>query len=209
MKPLLVNYIKPHAPTEREGAHSLRVDKADGTSELIKIAGSEKTRWKDAAEAAAKVRGGVTVFCLDKQGNTLRQYSLVEEDEEGEGSTSVETERKRGLAALAHDRVELAHVLAAFGAQLNEAFERGSASAGQSQDSLVSLVQMLTTHLTHAITNLHNVSVNLANVIQSTATGEELPQNGQNQQMLQQLLLMAGMKGFGVASPPTKKGEKE
>src|SRR5208283_4971404 len=117
----------------------------------------------------------------------------------------------RGLAALAHDRVELAHVLAAFGAQLNEAFERGSASAGQSQDSLVSLVGMLTTHLTHAITNLHNVSVNLANVIQSTATGEELPQNGQNQQMLQQLLLMAGMKGLGsgVASPPTKKGEKE
>jgi len=105
---------------------------------------------------------------------------------------------------------EQALMLDRYGDRLNEAFDRGAAAASVSQENLVNMVESLMQHWTMAITNLHNVSINLANALQ----GQESPDAGSmTPQLLAQVIGMAAAKAMGPASPSSppngaEKGKK-
>jgi hypothetical protein len=212
MKPNIVHWLMGNEAKGTPVPEGIVVELADGKTQTIALSGAKRNRWKNAADNVKNL-GAVKVFCVDAKGNVLRSRSLV--DEEGDvvedpddvARKRFDNERRKSEIALAHERVELAHVLDRYGDRLNEAFERGAAAAGTSQENLVSLVQVLTAHLANAITNLHNVSVNLANFVQSSATGEEPASlNGQNGQLIAGLLTQVLAKG-GLNGQPTKEAK--
>jgi len=190
--------------------HSLRIRTEDGETKTIELTEKARNRWKT-AEAAIHAARAVACECLNKAGSILRSRTLEPEDEDaGPGDKDpVEAVRRKYERQVSTERQELAAVLDRYGDRMNEAFDRGAAAAGTSQENLVSLVEVLTTHLAHAITNLHNVSVNLANVVQATATGEDAPAlGGQNGALLVNLLTQALAKGGGLGGNGTaRKGE--
>jgi hypothetical protein len=146
---------------------SLRIRTEDGDEKEIKL-GPGRFRWH-ACEETVRSCGAVSVQCLDSAGNVLRAGPLeggAEDDDEPRGKTPAEDK------ASAKTMIAQAAMLDAYGKRLAEAFAAGSDAASQSQDKLVALVESLTAHLTLAITNLHNVSTNYANVL-SQQTGQD------------------------------------
>lgn len=141
----------------------LRVRTDDDDERFIQLTDDVRNRWKAAEEAVHAARA-VVVECLDKDGNILRAQELERAGAGGDDDEDAESD-KRVSKAVSRERRELGDVIRSYGEQLNEAFDRGAAAANTGQENLVALVEVLTQHLSYAITNLHNVSVNLANIV--------------------------------------------
>jgi len=177
---------------------SLRIRTEDGEERSIKL-GDGRDKWKVAEQTIATSRA-VAVEALDAEGKLLRGEQLREEPAAGADDGSDYDEKRAARAMQAQ-----AAMLDRYGARLNEAFERGAAAANTGQENLVGLVEVLTTHLTMAITNLHNVSVNLGNIVsRGIGGGAEESQHDQNGQMLTQLLGQVALR----AMTPAPSGDK-
>jgi len=179
----------------------VRARKGDEEQDIA-LADQVRHRWRIAEEAILSW-GAESVECLNAKGAILRTFTITEADESAR-------ERDREGLARTNEYKGMAAMLDAYGERLNEAFDRGAAASSTSSDSLISLVEVLTVHLSHAITNLHNVSVNLANVI----SGKD-PEEGtvpQSQAALQGLLMQVAARAFpqapAAAPPPKPNGAK-
>jgi hypothetical protein len=167
--------------------HSLRVVLEDGEERNIRLSDDSRNRWK-AAEEAVQVLAAVSVQCIAADGAVLRVQQL-REDEDPEGTA--EPEHK----AVAKSTRELAGVLDRFGHQLNEAFERGANAANMGQENLVELIHLMTQQHAMAISNLHNVSVNLANMMIKFGGGEP-PAVDENQAGIERLMVAAATRAM-------------
>jgi hypothetical protein len=180
--------------------HQLRIRTADDEERVIKLSDNTRHRWTAAAEAVTNARA-VVVECIASDGSILRSQEIEYEGDTGEEVDDGEKSRKAIEKAVRGERIELAAVVSAIASQLNTAFDKGADAANTGQEKLVSLVEVLTTHLSLAITNLHNVSVNLANAIAGGAdAGEGQSQNGA---ALLQLIGTAMARG-GADKPEAK-----
>lgn len=188
--------------------HHLRIHTVDDEVKDIQFTENLRNRWK-AAEEAIRALKAVTVECVNKDGDVLRAREIAYYDDEDTGGKTVSDradEARRNMnRAVVEDRREMANMFDRYGDKLCEAFERGAAASASNQENMVSLVEVLTTHLGIAITNLHNVSVNLANV-HAQREGVEDPGIGGNADLIKQLLGAAALKavGSGTMGGPVK-----
>ena len=180
----------------------LRMKRPDGEWQFVEITGG-RFLWTE-IERTIKSSEAVAVECLDASGNVLRSVKLSEEDTQD--ADEFETPASAADKSAAKTLQAQSTMLDAYGRRLNEAFARGAAAASESQDKLVNLVEVLTQHLTLAITNLHNISTNYANVV-AASTESENP----NAALLQGVLGLAlgGGQPRSVATPePAANGKK-
>lgn len=188
----------------------IRIKDADDESRLIALDDNVRNRWKH-AEAAVLGAQARVVECLDAKGKILRTVFLEDDDTAEEVGALA---RATDSANRSREVKEMALMLDRYGDRMNEAFDRGAAAAGTSQDHLVSLVEVLTGHLSMAITNLHNVSVNLANFVAGKEPGDDTSQP-QSQLALQNILgLLAAQVARGAVdpaagTPPQQNGAKK
>lgn len=176
----------------------LRLHTADGEERFVEL-GDKRFKWI-AVEETVRTAGAAKIEALDKDGSILRATRLSEEETDAEDDHDARGKYDERL--LAKDRLAMAAMLDRYGARMSEAFAQGAKAASASQDKLVNLVEVLTEHLTLAITNLHNVSVNLANVVQAAAEGEG--NSDKNGALLTGLL--SRVLTQGAIPPPTAKG---
>jgi hypothetical protein len=176
-------------------AAKFRVRTVEDEEKTIAVEAASRTRWKDLEEAILALDPR-TVEALDASGNILRAQKIAGDDDDAPAENARKQEDKR----VAYERRELAAFAEAMGRQLNSAFDRGAAAANTGQQNLVELVDNLTQHLSLAITNLHNASVNLANMVQQQAD-QGSGSNGALDHMLGALATRA--LGGGMATPPT------
>jgi hypothetical protein len=182
---------------------SLLIRTEDGEERTIKL-GDGRDKWKVAEQAIATSRA-VSVQCLDAEGKLLRGEQLREEAAAAGDDGGADYDEKRAARTM----LAQASMLDRYGARLNEAYKAGAEAANTGHDQLVALVEVLTLNLTSAITSLHNVSMNFANVIARAGGGEDT-QHDQNGAMLTQLLAgMASRAMMPPAPPPNGKTEKK
>lgn len=96
-----------------------------------------------------------SVEALDATGKVLRALDLADVGDDGE------TQADKDADPMASNK-HLAAVLDTHGKRMIEAFNAGVAASSSQQDHLVELVQQLTLHLSHALTNLHKLSAQVA-----------------------------------------------
>ena len=202
----------------------LRIRKEDGAELIVELsATAARNKWKNAEEAVRASRA-IAVECLDKKGNILRARELEVADDDDEAETApggkndpYKGERERLRKALTDQQREFASVLDRYGDRLNEAFERGSNASAASHDALVGLVSSLTDHFSHSISNMHTMSVNLANAIAQMGQLQGGEGGSDNGAMLGNLIALAlgrqvPMQGApppaAGATPPPNGGKK-
>lgn len=173
---------------------SLRIHTGDGEERIIDL-GSKRFRWND-CEQTVRASGATNIEALDKDGKILRAVKLT--DEEVGSDSDEEARGKYDDKLLTRQAQAQAAMLDRYGARMSEAFLAGAKAASSSQEKLVELVEVLTAHLGVAITNLHNVSVNLANAMQANVEGQGGDANGA---MLAGLLTKVLGGGVAVAPP--------
>jgi hypothetical protein len=184
----------------------VRVRTEDGEERMLGISADTRGRWKSLEESVLASDARV-VELLDKEGAIIRAQR-IEFDEDGE--EQYDERRKNEERRVSRERRDLADFCDVYGKRLNEAYERGAAAANTGQENLVSLVEVLTNHLSLAITNLHNVSVNLANMVTEHA-GDE----GGSGTALERVLGAVAVRSLGGPQPTTpappngKKGAKQ
>jgi hypothetical protein len=184
----------------------VRVHTEDGDERIIELPADTRSRWKTVEESVLASRAA-SVECLDEKGAVLRAQRLELDDDTGAPADTYEKQRKGDERMQSRTRLEMAQFAEAYGGQLNRAFDRGAAAANTGQENLVGLVEVLTTHLSLAITNLHNVSVNLANMV-AEAGGADGEQTSGNEKLLGQVLGAAAMRAVGVGEQhPNGKGK--
>jgi len=171
--------------------HTLRVVLEDGEERTIRLSEDARNRWK-AAEEAVQVLAATSVQCIAADGSILRVQQLRDEDDAGGAVGAADPTEK----AVAKSTRDMAGVLDRFGHQLNEAFERGAAAANMGQENLVDLIHLLTQQHSMAITNLHNVSVNLANLIVKMGGGEATAPADDNGPMMEKFLMAAATRAI-------------
>jgi hypothetical protein len=182
----------------------LRLRTVDDDEKTVVISDNPRTRWR-MAEQAVKSSQAKNVECLDKNGDVLRAISLTDDDSDGGG----DYEDKRAKNRSAEIR-EIAAIIDRAGARQNEAFDRGAAAASAAQENLISIVETLTINLTAAITNLHNVSVNFANMLAGSDNAEPLDKNTQLVGgILGQLLQRNMAASAAAASDPPNGGKRK
>ena len=162
----------------------IRVRTAEDEEKTIELAG--RRQWA-MAEEAVRTAQAVSLELLDEKGNILRAPRL-RDDEDIDAETEADAKQRYEDKLLTKDRRDQAAMLDRYGARLSEAFTAGAAAASSGQDKLVQLVEVLTENLTSAIVNVHNMSVNLATIIQT---------NAQTVAELQTALASAGVEGGG------------
>jgi hypothetical protein len=184
----------------------VRVHTADGEERIIELPADTRSRWKIVEESVIAC-GAERVECLDEKGAVIRAQRLELDDDTGSPADTYEKQRKSDERMMSRTRLEMAQFAEAYGTQLNRAFDRGAAAANTGQENLVGLVEVLTTHLSLAITNLHNVSVNLANMVTEGGEGEGADTNSK---LLAQVVGAAAMRAVGGAGAehPNGKGKK-
>jgi hypothetical protein len=186
----------------------VRIVNENDEEQDIKLSAEAHGRWS-ACEQAVLASRAVSVQCLDGKGAVIRALVLQGEGgAAGDGDDPLDPEAREERYAkklVGNERRELAAVLDRYGDRLNEAFERGADAASGSQQQLVDLVTILTTHLASAITSLHNVSRTFAAAI----TGDDKEAGGGSDEMLKQVLGMAAarMMSSPAAPPPNGKGK--
>lgn len=182
----------------------VRVHTEDGEERIIELPSDTRQRWKIVEESVLASRAS-SVECLDEKGAVLRAQR-IEQDDDGSPADAYDKQRKADERSASRVRAEMAQFAEAYGKQLNCAFDRGASAANTGQENLVGLVEVLTTHLSLAITNLHNVSVNLANMVTEGAGDDGNP----NSKLLEQVVGAAAMRAVGAvgAEHPNGKGKK-
>src|SRR5260370_10239159 len=177
---------------------SLRIHTGDGEERIIDL-GDKRFRW-NACEETVRAAGAVKVEALDKDGKIGRGTRIAEDD--ASSGNDEEAQEKYSAKILAGERREMGAMFDRYGHGIKEAYLAGSTAASASQDKLVDLVEVLTQHLSLAITNLHNVSVNLANIVQEAAQGEG--GRGDSNGALLGAVLTQALVGAVQAEPPSK-----
>ena len=170
---------------------SLRIRTEDGEERTIKL-GDGRDKWKVAEQTLAASRA-VSVEAVAADGSVIRGEQLREETAASSGDDGADYDEKRAARTM----LAQASMLDRYGDRLNQAFDKGASAANTGQENLVALVEVLTMHLSSAITSLHNVSINLANVVARAGGGEETTQHDTNGQMLTQLLGQVAMRQMG------------
>jgi hypothetical protein len=180
---------------------SIRFRDVDDEVRTLKLSENVRCRFKDAEDALVAAQA-VSVEALDGHGAVLR--AIILEVEDNGVVDEDEREEKRADKIIAKERRELAAVLDHYGHRLNEAYVRGSEATARGQEQLVSLVDILTSHLTAAITNMHATSARLAKVL-----GDEggAAADDKNSEMVAQVLGAAAMKFLG-SSPAAPAADK-
>jgi hypothetical protein len=140
--------------------HSVRVIDADGNDKALSVVPGRNC-WKNLETTIGAIHGA-TVECLSKDGEVIRATNLDTDDGAAGTGAPVDAEEATIEKTLGRERRELAGLLDNYGKRLNEAYQLGAKSGDNSREQLVSLVDVLTGHLTAAITNLHSVSVQFA-----------------------------------------------
>lgn len=183
----------------------VRVHTEDGEERIIELPADTRQRWKIVEESVLASRAA-SVECLDDKGAVLRAQRLELDDDTGSPADAYEKQRKADERRDSRVRTEMAQFAEAFGTQLNRAFDRGAAAANTGQENIVGLVEVLTQHLSLAITNLHNVSVNLANMVAEGAAGED--GGDTNTKLLGQVVAAGVARAMGAqAEHPNGKGK--
>ena len=181
--------------------HSVRVRTEDDELKPVKLSDDTHSRWKNAVETIEAMRG-VSVECVASDGSILRAMNL-REDEDGEAVTANEDEANKSAA---RTQRELAQFIDRVGHHMNVAYERGAAAANMGQENLIELVNLLTQQHAMAISNLHNVSVNLANLLIKMGGGDA-PAEDPNGAMVAQLVGAAAARMMGAAGAPPSNGK--
>ena len=162
----------------------------EGQESFIDI--TSQTKWKTVCETV--VSSGMTrIQCLDGK-NTVLRGELLSVFGVG-GDESVGEDRREAASFRG-----MANVVDAIARNHNEAFDRGAQAASAATDSLIEIVQTLTGNLNIAITNLHNMAANLANILQ----GKD-PEDGQmnpNNDLLVRVLGAAAARALNAGAPP-------
>jgi uncharacterized membrane protein YqiK len=165
----------------------VRLRKGDEEQDVA-LAEAVRHRWR-MAEEACLAWGADVVECLDAKGALLRSYTIERDDDDDKND-------KRAATAKGAEYKGLAEVIDRIAERHNEAFDRGAEATGRSQDQLVSLVELLTVHLTHAITSMYNVSASYASLLQ----GKE-PEEGNASSQAAMMNLVGAAIGK-LAQPP-------
>lgn len=144
----------------------LRLHKENGETQVMPVGTSTrgKRHWQKLEETLEAI-GPVKIEALTETDELLRAID-IEPDEDGDGG---EAKARYEDRLLTKDRREQAAMLDAYGKRLADAFDAGSRAASVSQDHLVGLVETLTENLSVAIVNVHNLSVNVSNIMQENA----------------------------------------
>jgi hypothetical protein len=187
----------------------LRVRTDEDETRIIELSPDVRNRWKAAEEAVIGARA-VLVECLDKSDSILRAQKLEVEgadDDAEDGGSSRDLSK-----AIMKERRDIAALVDAIGRNYNDAFDRGAKAANTGQENLVALVEMLTNQFASAMTNLHNVSVNLAHFIQASASETTEDGEGGNGKLMERVLALAATKAMGGAPDAhatNSKGKKQ
>lgn len=175
---------------------SLRIRTEDGDERTIKL-GDGRDKWKVAEQSIATSRA-VSVEAVSADGTILRGEQLREEPTAGADDGGDYDEKRAARVMQAQ-----AQMLDRYGDRLVQAFKEGAAASNAGHENLVDLVGMLTTHLTMAITNVHNMSVNLSNLVaRAGGGGGDESQHDQNGQLLTQLLGQVAMRAMTPGGKP-------
>jgi hypothetical protein len=172
----------------------LRIKTGDGEERVIEL-GKGRYLWNE-VENTVRTAEAVAVECLDAEGTILRATRLIDDDGDSE---NFEGGKDEGAKSLSKAMREQAAMLDAYGRRMNEAFARGAAAASESQDKLVALVEVLTQHLTLAITNLHNISTNYAQVVAAQSDSGEGGLD--STKLLQGVMAMVAGKAASAPTP--------
>jgi len=189
---------------------SLLIETEEGDEKRIRISDDARNRWKSAVESV-HAAGAVKVQALDEEGTILRAIRLESEEAQEDPHEAMQRQADEYEKRLSKERRDNAMMLDRYGDRLNEAFERGSQSAGQGLEELKDCVRILTENFVTAITNIHNLAVNLANTTiaaaeaAAAAHSDENPNDG----MVSQVIAAGVTKALGMplpgATPPPKK----
>ncbi|MDE3097019.1 MAG: hypothetical protein KGK07_13605 [Chloroflexota bacterium] len=161
--------------------------------EKIVDLGKGRCKWAEVEQTVLNARASL-VECLDDEGSVLRSYRL--EDTESDAGESAQDK-----AVKAHNS-NMAAMFDAYGKRLVDAFNAGAGAASSQQDHLVGLVENLTGHLSVAITNLHAISTNYANLVQSQAHAGDGDGPPQSEALMGLLAAMIGGKGLPSSTTP-------
>lgn len=180
----------------KSGAVKVRMRKGDDDAETIAVNAklSEGQRWAK-CEGSCLAWGAEKVEALNASGDILDIFSLKEDDDEPK-------ETGKASGGIAHDYKGLANIIDRIAARHNEAFAAGAESASGTVEALTTIVDTLTNHLALAITNIHNLSVNLAQAM----AGQEQQEPAQANPMLERVLVAAASSmGAGMTTPPQQR----
>lgn len=177
--------------------------KVDGEERIVDLGEGQK-RWLE-IESTVRASGASSCECLDANGAILRSTQLS--DDEREAASDDEAKSKAEDRMLNKDRKEIAAILHAQGQAIERAYAAGADAAGKSADKLLELVETLTSSLSLAITNLHNVSANFAAhvVSQASLAGGNGEGGIDNSRLLAQVLSQAM---GGAPAAPANGGKK-
>lgn len=173
----------------------------DGDERIIDL-GAGRCKWAE-VENTVLNSGATLVECLDPSGAILRSTVLEEEEPE-------ESKDELQAKSLARTQASSAAMLDAYGKRMNEAFLAGASAANTSQENLVAIVETLTAHLSLAITNLHNLSTNMATMAQNYADAlNSGPGDGEGKsdKMLGLLTAMLSAKAGLPSAPAATNGK--
>ena len=143
----------------------LRIETPDGTEKTIDL-GEGRTRWHQ-AEETVRAANAAKVECLDKDGKVLRAQRLSDDDVEARDSDDAQERSADKLLTRQH--AMMAAMFDSYGKRIADAYTAGAQAASQSQDQVLSLVETLSSNLSTAIVNLHNVAVTHAQSVQANA----------------------------------------
>jgi hypothetical protein len=183
----------------------LRVRTEDDELRTIELSDDVRNRWKAAEEAVLACRA-TSVECLNAKDGILRAQKLEVEarDDDDDERSDGGYDRKGIERTVSRERRDMAAMLEAQGRAINEAHERGAAAANTGQEHLVALVDVLTHHLTQAITNVNNLSVNYANLLTEQAQGG----GDDNKELLNGFIQAALQAHVGNGKSPKKEPAK-
>lgn len=167
----------------------LTVDDAERIVDL----GTGRCKWAEIEATVLNSKASI-VECLDASDAILRSYCLEEESDDPEEAKALSQDK-----LVARTQSTNAAMLDAYGKRMVEAFSAGAAAAAVSQENLVAIVETLSAHLSLAITNLHTVSVNMANLVQQQ--GENAGSGGDNKPDAMMGLLTALISGRQLPTP--------
>lgn len=174
----------------------------DGDERIIDL-GTGRCKWVEVEETVRNA-GATLVECLSADLSIIRSTVLEEDpDDKEDVATATST-------AMAKAQAGSAAMLDAYGKRMNEAFLAGASAANTSQENLVAIVETLTAHLSLAITNLHNLSTNMATMAQNYADALNSgggDGEGKSDKMLGLLTAMLTAKAGLPAAPAPANGK--
>lgn len=121
--------------------------------ERIIEVGLRKGAWQEVERTIQAINPGA-IELLDAAGGVIRACDLNDDGDDDE-------KKDKDADPMASNK-HLAAVLDSHGKRMIEAFEAGVHASSSQQNHLVQLVEHLTKHLSHALTNLHHLSAQVA-----------------------------------------------